>query len=128
MSQRIDLALIAANDGRFPAEAFQFVADGLARGAELAGKDREAGKPRHLSARELVQGCTDLAAERWSALAELVLRDIGIHSPLDIGEITFVLIDHGVFTKEPHDRLEDFQQVGPLTLALDHRMRERAGV
>jgi uncharacterized repeat protein (TIGR04138 family) len=103
-----DLADLARRDGRFHAEAFAFVSQSLRHAAKLHRKDRASGADRHLSAHQLVEGALDLAVERYGLLAELVLRAWGVKASEDLGEITFALIDHGVFTKQPSDRIEDF--------------------
>jgi len=86
------------------------------------------GAARHLTAIELVTGAVDLAAERWSVLGDLVLASWGIREAADIGAITFTLIEHGVFSKEPTDRLEDFQAPDGLSVAVASRVRARVGV
>ncbi len=126
MGRTADLQAIAVGDGRYAVEGFAFVAEALARAAELTGKCRLSGTARHLTADELIAGAVDLAAERWSLLGELVLAQWGIRTPADIGAITFALIAHGIFSKEPGDRLEDFQREGTLGDPLAARVRARA--
>ena len=53
----------------------------------------------------------DLAIARFGLLARVVLEHWGVHSTEDIGEIVFLLVDHGVLTKEDTDRREDFADV-----------------
>ena len=103
-----DLADLARRDGRFDAEAYAFVSQSLRHAAKLHRKDRASGSERHLSAQQLVEGALDLAVERYGMLADLVLRSWGVRGSEDLGSITFALIDHGVFTKQPSDRIEDF--------------------
>ena len=103
-----DLADLAARDGRFDAEAYAFVSQSLRHAAKLHRKDRASGSERHLTANQLVEGALDLAVERYGLLADLVLRAWGVRGSEDLGRITFALIEHGVFTKQPSDRIEDF--------------------
>jgi uncharacterized repeat protein (TIGR04138 family) len=112
MPRTQDLADIARSDGRYDPEALRLVGAGLRRAAEKSGKDRPDHPDRHLHASELVDGVLDLAAERWSMLATPLLRTWGVVRVLDIGEITFLLIRHGVFSKRDSDRLEDFDLPG----------------
>ena len=128
MVGHVDLGRIARDDGRFHVEAFQFVSESLARAADLYGKRQLVGTARHLTAIELVTGAVDLAAERWSLLGDVVLASWGIRSASDIGAITFTLIEHGVFSKEPSDRLEDFQAADTLVVAVASRVRARVGL
>jgi uncharacterized repeat protein (TIGR04138 family) len=129
MAKALDLQAVAARDGRYHADGFRFVAEALGRAADLFGKRQLEGSARHLTAAELVTGAVDLAAERWSLLGDLVLAQWGIRSSADIGEITFALIAHGIFSKEPGDRLEDFAEVHrELGRSVAVRVRERAGL
>lgn len=128
MARPLDLRSIAQLDGRYREDGFQFVAESLGRAADLFGKRGLEGPARHLTAAELVAGAVDLAAERWSLLGDLVLAGWGIHDPRDIGTITFILIEHGIFSKEPGDSLDDFREVSALGPSVATRVRERAGL
>jgi uncharacterized repeat protein (TIGR04138 family) len=114
MARAQDLAEIARADGRFDPEALRLVGAGLRRAAERTGKDRPDHPDRHLRAAELVDGVLDVAAERWSTLALPLLRHWGVQRVADIGAITFLLIEHGVFSKRDEDRLEDFDLPEPI--------------
>jgi uncharacterized repeat protein (TIGR04138 family) len=69
------------------------------------------GEARHISGRELVEGCRDLAIERWGLMARSVLEYWGIRSTRDLGEIVFALVDCGVLVKQDGDSLHDFELV-----------------
>lgn len=127
MAELTDIRRLAHRDGRFDPEAFSLVGQGLCHAARLLGKDEAKDDDRHLTARELVTGLVDLAAERYGLLAEPVLRAWGIREAADIGQITFLLIAHGVFTKQPSDRFEDFLDLPALGPALAARVRWRLG-
>ena len=128
MSRVTDLQRIAHSDGRFAVDGLAFVAEALGRAAEMTGKRSLVGAARHLTASELVDGAIDLAAERWSLLGDLVLQHYGIRRAEDIGAITFLLIEHGIFSKEPGDKLEDFVGVADLGSSVATRVRERVGL
>ena len=64
--------------------------------------------PRHISGRELAEGCRDLALERWGPMAGAVLEYWGIHSTRDLGEIVFALVECGVLVKQERDSVLDF--------------------
>ena len=70
-----------------------------------------AGEPRHITGRELAEGCRDLALERWGPIARSVLEYWGIRSTRDLGEIVFALVDCGVLVKREEDRLADFDVI-----------------
>jgi uncharacterized repeat protein (TIGR04138 family) len=125
MARIPNLHKLARQTGRFDAEAFSFVSQGLCHAARKLGKRSKSGSDRHLCARELLDGTLDLAAERFGLLAELVLRSWGLRAPEDIGEITFLLIEHGVFSKQPQDRLEDFVEGPAFGPTLAQRVQQR---
>ncbi len=99
------LGQLQRRNPRFAVEAYVFVLGGLQR--RLAELDC----PRHISGVELAGAVRDLAIERFGLLARVVLEHWGVHSTEDIGEIVFLLVDHGVLTKEDTDRREDFADV-----------------
>jgi uncharacterized repeat protein (TIGR04138 family) len=123
MSAAPSLEHIARTSGLFSAEALAFVAEGLRTAAQLRQAQGE--NRRHLSAAELVDGCLELALERWSLLAPLVLKEMGLASSEDLGRATFLLIAHGVLSKDERDREEDFHGLGTLHRLLDQRARNR---
>ena len=99
------LGQLQRRNPRYAVEGYVFVLRGLHRRlAELEA-------PRHVSGVELAGSVRDLAIERFGLLARVVLEHWGIHSTEDIGEIVFLLVDHGVLTKEDNDRREDFADV-----------------
>jgi len=67
--------------------------------------------PRHISGRELAEGCRDLALERWGPMAGAVLEYWGIRSTRDLGEIVFALVDCGVLIKQDRDSVLDFEDL-----------------
>ncbi|MCL7983254.1 MAG: hypothetical protein M8862_12075, partial [marine benthic group bacterium] len=58
---------------------------------------------------ELAESARQVAIDRFGPLARTVLEHWGIHSTADIGEIVFLLVDHGVLTKQDSDSREDFE-------------------
>lgn len=99
------LGQLQRRNPRFAVEAYVFVLGGLQR------RLTELDCPRHISGVELAGAVRDLAIERFGLLARVVLEHWGVHSTEDIGEIVFLLVDHGVLTKEETDRREDFADV-----------------
>jgi uncharacterized repeat protein (TIGR04138 family) len=69
------------------------------------------GEARHISGRELVEGCRDLAMERFGLMARHVLEFWGIRSTRDLGEIVFALVECGVLVKQDGDCLDEFCDV-----------------
>lgn len=63
---------------------------------------------RHLTGRELAEGCRDLALERYGVLAREVLSHWGVRDSRDIGEVVFTLVHEGLLMSQPTDSKEDF--------------------
>ncbi|HET7274135.1 MAG TPA: Minf_1886 family protein [Longimicrobiaceae bacterium] len=74
---------------------------------------------RHISGRELAEGCRDLALQRWGLMARSVLQYWGIRSTSDLGAIVFALVECGVLVKQDDDSLTDFEGVYDFTEAFD---------
>ena len=68
-------------------------------------------EPRHITGRELAEGCRDLAIDQYGPMARTVLEHWGVHSTQDMGSIVFALIDCGVLIKQDSDSQKDFQEV-----------------
>ena len=99
------LGQLQRRNPRYAVQAYLFVLGGLHR--RLAQLDR----PRHISGAELAGAVRDLAIDRFGLLARVVLEHWGVHSTEDIGEIVFLLVDHGILAKQDTDRREDFADV-----------------
>ena len=89
-------------------------------------------EPRHISGRELAEGCRDLAIERWGLMARLVLEHWGIRSTDDLGAIVFALVDCGVLVRQENDSMADFHDLFDFTRAFERDypwpgLRELAG-
>ena len=69
------------------------------------------GEPRHISGRELAEGCRDLALDRWGLMAKSVLEYWGITGTRDLGEIVFALVELGVLVKQDEVSIESFDSV-----------------
>jgi uncharacterized repeat protein (TIGR04138 family) len=69
------------------------------------------GEARHISGRELAEGCRDLAIERFGLMARSVLEFWGIRTTRDLGQIVFALVECGVLVKQEGDCLDEFCDV-----------------
>lgn len=67
--------------------------------------------PRHITGRELAEGCRELAIDRWGLMARSVLEYWGIRTTRDLGAIVFALVECGVLIKQDGDSLDDFDEV-----------------
>jgi uncharacterized repeat protein (TIGR04138 family) len=97
------IAQLCRRNTRFGEAAYWFVLEALNRCV------RQLQAPRHVKGSELADSVRELAMERYGPLARIVLEYWGIHSTADIGDVVFLLVDHGVLTKQESDRREDFE-------------------
>jgi uncharacterized repeat protein (TIGR04138 family) len=88
---------------------------------------RQLPEPRHISGRELVEGVRDLAIERFGPMARSVLEHWGIHETVDVGDIVFALVEHGVLIKQDEDTRTDFVDVFDFDDAFDPQYPRRTG-
>ena len=63
---------------------------------------------RHLTGRELLDGCRGLAIERYGLLARTVLEFWGVTCTADFGDVVFTLVELGLLMSQPQDSKEDF--------------------
>ena len=74
---------------------------------------------RHLSGRELIDGCRGLAIDRYGLLARTVLEYWGVTATSDFGDIVFTLVDLGLLQSQPSDTRDDFADVFDFEDAFD---------
>jgi uncharacterized repeat protein (TIGR04138 family) len=121
------LIKLLCEDRRYKLEAYQFVRSGLeyaqevlelGRREETTVGDGEVRLVRHVTGQDLCHALKAYAHNQYGYMARLVLRDWGILSTSDFGEIVYNLIKIGEMTKSPEDRREDFDQVFDFDQAL----------
>jgi len=95
----------------YPEDAYEFVQLGLQFTVQRIAGPAEKSEPRHVSGQELSHGLRDFAWQRWGLLAKTVLQRWNITSSMDFGKIVYALIEGGVLSKNPEDRIEDFRAV-----------------
>lgn len=105
---------IRARESRYDERAYLFVL------AALEFCQQRLTERRHLTGRELAEGCRDLARKRYGVIARDVLEHWGVRDSADIGEIVFALVDVGLLMKQPNDSKEDFIGVFDFHQAFDH--------
>jgi uncharacterized repeat protein (TIGR04138 family) len=94
---------------RFAPAGFYFLKEALDFTVKRA--IQEHGSHRHVSGPELLLGFRDLALEQFGPMAATLMREWGIQSCEDVGEMVFLLIDEGIFGKQESDSKEDFSKV-----------------
>jgi len=109
---------VIREDGRWPAEAFGFLHDGLKRAVSgMHGPDATAPampgqeKARHVTGRQLCEALRDLAVDRWGLLARTVLARWNIHATIDFGNMVYLLVENRFMRKTEEDSVEDFRDV-----------------
>lgn len=96
---------ILEKDSRYKFEAYTFIL------AALHDTVSRLKKPRHISGKELALGIKRYALDQFGPMAKTVLHHWGIRATLDFGRIVFSLIDAQLLSKQPEDKLEDFDKV-----------------
>ena len=104
---------IRAREPRFHEHAYLFVLSAL----EFC--QHKLPERRHLSGRELVEGCRGLAIERYGLLARTVLDFWGVTTTVDFGDIVFALVDLGLLQSQPTDTRDEFNEVYDFEDAFD---------
>ena len=95
----------SGRDTRYKVDAYLFVLNGLE--FHLTRK----GEKRHVKGQELSIGLLDFAHKQFGPFARTVLEHWGVTATDDFGYIVYNLIDIGIMSKLPEDRLEDFFKV-----------------
>ncbi|MDD5226213.1 MAG: hypothetical protein PHV97_03390 [Candidatus Omnitrophica bacterium] len=96
---------VLEKDSSYKFEAYTFVL------AALHATVTALKKPRHITGQELALGISKYALDQFGPMAMTVLHHWGIKETLDFGKIVFALIDVKLLSKQPEDKLEDFDRV-----------------
>jgi uncharacterized repeat protein (TIGR04138 family) len=144
------LRTICRRDGRYKAEAYQFVLEALdhtltRRSAAASGGSPGAASPSpppatpspglsrtgsstppsNVTGRDLLEGFRDLALERFGALAREVLRTWGVQRTDDVGALVFNMVEAGLLQKTSSDSPEDYRAVFDFEAAFDRGFEDR---
>ncbi|MBQ4329963.1 MAG: hypothetical protein IJC27_09585 [Lentisphaeria bacterium] len=102
------IALLAAREPAFPAEAFMFVSDAVE--FTVSRLDRH----RHVSAAELLDGMRLFAVKEYGAVASAVLESWGLKKEDDAGKVVYLLIGAGLLRASEDDSPDEFITGAPL--------------
>jgi uncharacterized repeat protein (TIGR04138 family) len=116
------IAKLLKEDRRYKFEAYALVFEALnfahkelgmgsERAAEAEEQEQEGAAERHLTGQQLCEAIRRYALEQYGLMAETVLKNWGVTSTSDFGEIVFNLIRIGQMRKTKEDRREDFNDV-----------------
>lgn len=107
-AMRFDAAIdnILERDRRFEPGAFFLLKEAL--DFTLKRTLEEGGQERHVSGQELALGFRDYVLQEFGPMAFTLLREWGVHTCSDLGDMVFLLIEEGMFGKQDSDTKEDF--------------------
>jgi uncharacterized repeat protein (TIGR04138 family) len=125
MSLRDDLAAVLARDSRYSIHAYAFVFEAISYTKNHGAGIRPRGPAkarlstsRHVTGRQLCEGACAMALAQYGYLAKIVLRQWGLRSTSDLGEVVYNLIASGDLEKTTSDSRSDFDDVFDLEQAL----------
>jgi len=98
---------VRQRDTRYAPQAYAFVCDSLAHTLKLLERDKQEDN-HHVAGPELLTGFRALALEQFGPMAMVVMREWGVTSSEDVGNMVYNLIDAGYFGRNESDKLEDF--------------------
>lgn len=103
---------VIRDDGRYPAEAYAFLHEGLNK-AVMDSHGDAAGQPvrRHVTGQQICIALRELAIDRWGQLARAVLTRWNVRATMDFGNMVYLLISNGFMNKTEEDSLDDFRNV-----------------
>lgn len=114
------IAKLLKEDRRYKFEAYALVFEALnyahkelGMGSERTeGEEEQEGQPeRHLTGQQLCEAIRQYALDQYGLMAETVLKNWGVQTTGDFGEIVFNLIRIGQMRKTTEDKREDFDDV-----------------
>jgi uncharacterized repeat protein (TIGR04138 family) len=117
---------VVSDVGLYPAEAYEFVQQGLAhtvRKIHGNGAQEEQRICRHVSGQDLCEGIREFALARWGLLARTVLSRWNIRRTLDFGKIVFAMVESGYMQATDEDTLDDFRDVYDFKTAFETEYR-----
>ncbi len=131
MSLHDGLAAVLARDPRYSIHAYAFVFEAISYTKNLQAGARPGGRQanargaasRHVTGQQLCEGACLMALAQYGYLARVVLRQWGLRSTSDLGEVVYNLIASGDLQKNASDSRSDFDGVFDLELALTRDFR-----
>lgn len=101
------VASILKRDQRYEGQAYLFLKDALDFTLKRFA-EQEAGRSRHVTGKELLEGFRDHALDQYGPMAATLMEEWGIRECRDVGNMVFRLIEEQVFGKQETDKPEDF--------------------
>ena len=116
---------IIQRDERYHADAYEFVNSAVSYTVKKLSRDHKPSGNRHVTAEELVVGALDYAISEYGFLAAAVLRNWGLLSGEDFGNIVYNMIDAKLLSASKDDSPADFLCHPDLTDELQQRIDSR---
>ncbi|MDA0660353.1 MAG: hypothetical protein O3C60_16145 [Planctomycetota bacterium] len=131
--QDLTLEELLQSEPRYSLQAYLFVRESLEYAhkvmglgtaiPESAATELEPQKEHHVTAQELCEAARRHALDQYGLMSRIVLKQWGIESTSDIGEVVFNLIRIQVMKKSKRDRRQDFDNVFDFHEAFDKSFR-----
>ena len=121
------LVQILEKDARYDAHAYIFMNNAVSYTVNKLSKQGRPLGTRHVSGAQLIQGMLEYAVSTYFFLAPDMLRHWNLLSGRDAGNIVYNLIDAGVLSAGPNDRIEDFDVVPDLIYVTQEIVRRSFG-
>ena len=115
------LRRIFKKDPRFAINAYLFVQESLdvAVKTVLRKHPRKGALPTNVTAADWLDGFREHALAEFGPLAHFVMKEWGVRSTDDVGEIVEHLVKAGVISRQPGDSYEQFKGVFSFEEAFD---------
>ncbi|MCL4177320.1 MAG: hypothetical protein KJ072_06200 [Verrucomicrobia bacterium] len=112
-------------DRRYASEAYYFVREALDHTQQSVHKSAHPGREaadRHVTGQQLLEGIRLYALKSFGPMSIFTLREFGVQSCEDFGEIVFNLVEHGqgMFGKTEQDTRDDFKPGYDFEVAFRH--------
>ena len=111
---------LVARDNRYAVEAYFFVRDALGYASDSLqlnsnfqhGSDLiETAEEHHLTGQQLCQSIREYALGQFGYMTRIVLKNWGVSTTSDFGEIVYNMIEIGLMKKSPKDDRSHFNDV-----------------
>ena len=99
---------IVRRDSHYPAQAYEFVSEGVQYTVRQLQRQEKEGQERHVTGAELVRGILEFAVARFGFLAPEVFEYWRFRNGRDIGNTVYAMIGANLLSASPNDRIEDF--------------------
>jgi len=98
-----ELRKIIEKDPRYLIDAYVFVR------YALDYTMRTLGRKGHVTGRQLLEGVRQFALEKFGPMARFMLREWGVTTCQDFGNIVFNMVDNHLLGKTEEDSIDDFK-------------------